>query len=185
MFFLEKFNNVFFSISRLTEDAKEQIREMQVVRKRPSATPHVPAPADDDHDKHGQIIPTVNFSDQVFSFVENINFDDLLVAETLSDLDVDQPASCGRKVRFYGQTEYSYGTVKHSPTPYHDCRTFHLLFDRLSTLDPTITRDIHSCLFTLYPNGRAFIPEHQDNEHKTIKLYRIAKFIPSLLSYWR
>ena len=49
---LEKFNNVFSSISRLTEDANEHIREMQVVRKRPSATPPVPAPADDDHDKH-------------------------------------------------------------------------------------------------------------------------------------
>ena len=83
----------------------------------------------------------------------------------MSDLDVDQPASCGRKVSFYRQTEYSYGTVKHTPTP-----TFHLLlvFDCLSTLNATITRDTHSRLVTLYPNGHAFIPEHQDYEHKIV-----------------
>ena len=97
---LEKFNNVFSSISRLTEDAKEHIREMQEVRKRPSAIPPSPSPADHDHDQDGQIIPTVNFSDQVFSFVENIKFEDLAVAETLSDLDVDQPAFVAAKYAF-------------------------------------------------------------------------------------
>lgn len=164
---LQNFNEVFSSISRLTEDAETYIREMQPERESPPATPPTASP-DTDHAQVSQEAPAVNFDDQVFSFIQNINFNDMTVDEILRDLDVDQPASCGRKVRFYGNTDYSYGTVKHEPTPYHDCPTFHLLFDRISAVNPHITRDTHSCLVTLYPNGRAYIPEHQDNEHKIV-----------------
>ena len=182
---LQKFNDVFSSISRLTEDAETYVKQLQQPRESPPATPAATTTkSDTDQAQVSQETPTVNYDDQVFSFVDNFNFDDLTVDGILGDLDVNQPASCGRKVRYYGNTDYSYGTVKHEATPYNDCPTFQLLFDRLNAINPNISRDTHSCLVTLYTNGRAYIPEHQDNENKIVpdsQIYTVSVGAPRSL----
>ena len=108
--------------------------------------------------------PTEHFNEQVFDFDTSVNFEDLNVPDIIKDLSFHQRVSCGRKVGFFGNTNYTYGSVSHKAVPYPDCPTFNKLFEKLSEIDTNITRESYTCLATYYPNGRAYIPQHNDEQ---------------------
>ena len=71
-----------------------------------------------------------------------------------------------RKVGYASTTEYRYGGIRHTPTPYPSNQAIDRIFDDLrnSLQDPEITKDKYSVMATLYENGRDWLPYHSDDE---------------------
>ena len=155
---LHKFNTFFTSVSCLTKEAEDLLDKIR----RPLAAES--AANELSPDLVSQDIPTEVFTNEVFALNTSVNFDDMNVPDIVNDISFKQRVSCGRKVSFYGNTNYKYGSVNHEAMPYTDCPTFNTLFDRLSEIDPDITRDTYTCLATYYPNGRSYIPQHNDEQ---------------------
>ena len=96
--------------------------------------------------------------------VLDINFNGISTEEVLSTFDFTDKQSCGRQTVYFGKHPYAYGRVKHDPQPYPDTPIFNHMFSELHKLDNTFNKENFSCLVTLYKDGSAHIPSHQDNE---------------------
>ena len=108
--------------------------------------------------QHRRVTSLVNLS------VLNINFDDITTEEVLNAFDFTDQQSCGRQTVYLGKHPYVYGRVKHDPQPYPNIPIFDHMFGELNKLDNTFSKENFSCLVTLYKDGSAHIPPHQDNE---------------------
>ena len=66
---------------------------------------------------------------------------------------------------YFGEQPLEYGRTKHHPRPYpSSCPIFDEIFDKLYEFDSSFKRANFSCLATLYPDGKSFIPSHSDDE---------------------
>lgn len=105
------------------------------------------------------------------------NFADFSLQDVLDQIPITEPSSCGRKVAYFGARGYSYGNVLHSPKEYPDCVVMNGILDKMRAADPGFNVDDFSCLVTLYPDGRATIPAHSDNEtqiHPDSKIWTLS-----------
>ena len=154
---LNKYNKLTTDISYLLGVAAEHLDDMKTITSLTqsadpliSGTEHVSSP-------DGKLSEPV--------CVLNLKLLDLNVNQILGEMDVGESASCNRKVAYYGNLPYSYGRgITHSPQNYPECETFKYIFDKLSAVDSEFTPENYTCLVTLYPDGRSFIPPHSDNE---------------------
>lgn len=101
--------------------------------------------------------------------IYNNLFPDLKVEEILDQITFHNSESYGRKTAYFGNVGYSYGRVKHSPTPYLDCPVFTLILAGMKDLIPDFSFDDYTCLVTHYPDGKAQIPLHHDDEAQIIE----------------
>ena len=69
-----------------------------------------------------------------------------------------------RQVAYFGSQAYSYGKISHPPKEYPDANFFTEIFEKISNVDPTFTRENFSCMVNYYPTGDSFINQHSDNE---------------------
>ena len=96
--------------------------------------------------------------------VLNIYFEDITTDEAFNSFNFTDQQSCGRQTAYFGKHPYVYGRVKHDPQPYPDIKIFNYMFGELGKLDNTFNKENFSCLVTLYKDGAAHIPPHQDNK---------------------
>ena len=65
----------------------------------------------------------------------------------------------------FWQQEYGYDNTKHRPEPYpSSCPVLEEIFDKIGQIDSTFDQSNFSCLVTKYPDGKAYIPPHSDDE---------------------
>jgi len=157
--------------SCLVEEAQKQVDELVALNARVKDWPPVPGkgvPYSDDgdsenldreSDRTGDTLP-----ESVCSLVEDSNFEELSVSEILQQIPITEPSSHGRKVVYFGKRGYNYGNTHHEPKDYPDCAIMTSVTDILKSKIPDFNTDDYSCLLTYYPDGRATIPAHSDNE---------------------
>ena len=112
------------------------------------------------------VIPQID--DSVCKIYEDL-FSDLIVDDILNQINCHNSESYGRKTAYFGDVGYSYGRVKHSPTPYPNCPIFTRILAGMKDLIPDFTLDDYTCLVTHYPDGKAQIPLHHDDEAQIIE----------------
>ena len=95
-------------------------------------------------------------------------FEDITMDSVSNSFVFDTKLSGNRDVVYFGTTEYKYGRHKHPPAPYPDSPIFDNIFDKISSIDKTFTRENFSCMATRYPNGYSSIPIHQDDESSIV-----------------
>ena len=93
-------------------------------------------------------------------------FPELNVPDILTQVSFNTTESHGRKTAYFGSTGYSYGRIKHSPAPYPDSPVFEQILTGMTSLIPDFSYDDYTCLVTHYPDGKAQIPLHNDDEEQ-------------------
>ena len=164
---LNNYDSMINNLFHLTSRAEEQIRKLLSLESSPSATAPL-CPDTTAAISSTPPAPEVKFNDQVFNFLDTINFEELSVDGVTGDIDISEPASCGRKVNFRGNTTYTYGSINHTPEQYSNCSTFNTIFDKLQSIDFNVTRENYTCLTTYYRDGKVLIPEHHDDEYEIV-----------------
>ena len=96
--------------------------------------------------------------------LNELSFAEFNITDVLDQIPITEPSSCGRKVSYFGSRGYSYGNVHHNPRDYPDCTVMNAIIAKMKTVDPSFSVTDFSCLVTVYPDGRATIPAHSDNE---------------------
>ena len=74
------------------------------------------------------------------------------------------PICRGRYTAYFGNRPYTYGRITHEPRDYPECDLFTTIQDKMTKIDPDFSYDKYTCLVTHYPDGKAFIPTHSDDE---------------------
>ena len=73
--------------------------------------------------------------------------------------------SGNRSTCYYGEHLLEYGRTRHQPQPYPtSCPLFDEIFDKIHNFDDSFKPTNFTCLVTLYPNGKSYIPMHSDDE---------------------
>ncbi|KAL5268293.1 hypothetical protein ACHWQZ_G002226 [Mnemiopsis leidyi] len=88
------------------------------------------------------------------------------ITQVLNQIPITEHSSCGRKVAYFGAKGYNYGNVNHPPKDYPNCEVMNQILHKMRDVDPNFNKDDFSCLVTLYPDGRATIPAHSDDENQ-------------------
>ncbi|KAL5247717.1 hypothetical protein ACHWQZ_G019562 [Mnemiopsis leidyi] len=93
-------------------------------------------------------------------------FEDLKIEDVTEQIPFSDTnsSSRGRKLAYFGNKGYSYGTHRHLPRPYPECDVMSKVVSGLSVIDSGFNTADFSCLVTLYPDGRTTIPAHSDDE---------------------
>ena len=109
--------------------------------------------------------------------VLNLDFEEISLEDVLNVVNFTDNLTCYREAAYYGSHEYTYGRVRHDPAPYPDHPIFNNIFDKLSKVDKSFTRENFTCLVTKYEGGRAHITAHSDDENcidPTSNIYTIS-----------
>ena len=107
-------------------------------------------------------------TDSVCFLYNSVDFSELNVEDILHQFPVNKRSTQGRYVTYFGTRPYDYGHTKHEPCDYPECPVFDTILSKMKTVDPTFSYENFTCLVTYYPDGKACIPAHEDNE-RTIK----------------
>ena len=94
----------------------------------------------------------------------DLSFNELSADEIVQTMDFKHTHKGGRKTAYYGAIGYSYGRTVHEPAEYPDSSIFNNIFNKLQSIDSTITKENYTCLVTWYPDGNSVVPLHSDNE---------------------
>ena len=111
----------------------------------------------------------VTFSESVCSINNSINFTDFNTETILNQISINGLGTYGRHVAYFGSRPYSYGHIHHEPCDYPDNDIFNTISTRMKTIDSNFSYDDWTCLVTYYPDGRASIPRHCDNEKSIVE----------------
>ncbi len=96
-----------------------------------------------------------------------LSFTDIPYNDVESSFAFNQTLPGNRCCVYYGDIGYSYGNIKHQPAKYPAASVNSVLdriFDEISVVDSSFTRDNFSCLVTHYKNGSSSINMHSDDE---------------------
>ena len=96
-------------------------------------------------------------------------FNELSVAGILEQISLDTSESHGRKTDYFGQIGYSYGRIKHEPATYPDKPVFARILTGMKEIVPDFSYEDYTCLVTYYPDGKAQIPLHNDDEEQIVE----------------
>ena len=110
------------------------------------------------------------FDNTVFRMLDSVSFADMTVSGALQQLEptvLDRTGS-GRFTAYFGKLSYGYGNTKHKACSYPTCDLVSSFFERLSPVVPDFNADTFTCLVTHYPDGRAGIPLHSDDEAQIV-----------------
>ena len=103
-------------------------------------------------------------TDSVWFLYNSVDFSDLNVQDILQQFPVNTRSSQGRYISYFGTKPYEYGRTRHEPCDYPDCPVFGSILSKMRSVDPDFSYDTYTCLVTYYPDGKATIPAHSDNE---------------------
>ena len=107
----------------------------------------------------------VDFSELVCDLNNSINFCELTTKAILAQIPIERRGTYGRYTAYFGSRPYSYGyNTRHEPCEYPDNDIFNTILDKMKHIDSDFSYDDYTCLITHYPDGRATIPRHCDNE---------------------
>ena len=109
---------------------------------------------------------------------------DIQFADLLKEIKFDTTHPGGRQTKYFGDIPYKYGRYSHAPEQYPTSEIFDKIFDKLGQIDADITKDNYTCLCTLYKDGHASIPLHQDDERSIVhdsSIYTVSFGVPRVL----
>ena len=164
------------NFSCLVEEAQAQVDKLVALNTAakvwPPANSGVPEPEpediggdwlvvnpEDDGDDQGETSLPSTVCDLTCGFITEIHLSDVL-----DQIPITGPSSGGRVLAYFGAKGYTYGKVHHEPKEYPDCEVMNQVISKLKSLDDSFNTDDFSCLVTKYPDGRATIPAHSDDE---------------------
>ena len=98
-----------------------------------------------------------------------ISFAELSVDDILSLSPSDSWVRVGtRRTKYFGSIPYSYGKTKHPACEYPASPVLTHISEQLASLFPNFSLEEYSCLLTHYPDGKASIPLHSDDESQIL-----------------
>ena len=89
---------------------------------------------------------------------------DVVVDDVMAELGLKDLSGKGRRTVYFGPQEYRYGKTSHPAKPYVRGPIMEQVLTCIQRLEPDFSTTEWSCLVTLYPNGKAILPLHSDNE---------------------
>ncbi len=166
---VDKYDSLAQSFHRSLEDAKkkleittQQLQSFMVGHQQAdSAVSNTTGPA-----HHVGNIATGQPSEEPVSFLP-ISFSDLTYDNVADNFTFNQTLPGHRACAYFGDIGYSYGSISHNPShypPVNENPVLDRIFDEISQIDPTFTRQNFSCLATLYKDGNSSIAMHSDDE---------------------
>ena len=151
----------FACLVRRAEDTMETLSKLS-----PPVTVPVDTAPDDPVSVSDLPLPDTPEVDPSVCTVLSDVFPDLSVPDILTHISFDTTESHGRKTAYFGSTGYSYGRIKHTPAAYPDIPLFEQILAGMRVLVPDFSYDHYTCLVTHYPDGKAQIPLHNDDEEQ-------------------
>ena len=105
-----------------------------------------------------------NITDSVCNVKHSVLFGEFTTDNILDQFPIEGQSTCGRFTNYFGNRPYTYGRARHEPQQYPDCELFTTIEEGMKKVDPDFSLTDYTCLVTHYPNGRAYIPRHSDDE---------------------
>ncbi|MCP4257803.1 MAG: alpha-ketoglutarate-dependent dioxygenase AlkB [Planctomycetes bacterium] len=111
-------------------------------------------------------VASVQSLEKPVSFLKT-SFSDIKYEDVVGNFAFNQSLPGNRACGYYGDVGYTYGSISHDAAQYpaaHANPILDKIFDEISLVDPTFTRQNFSCLATLYKDGNSSIAMHSDDE---------------------
>ena len=148
------------NFSYLTEKAQLEVDKLVTM----NAESRSPVTAKDPDVAESMTSAERPLTDSVWFLSSSIDFSELSVDDILRQFPVNTRSTQGRYVTYFGNKPYEYGHIRHDPRDYPDCNVFDTIRTKMKSVDPDFNFDNFTCVVTYYPDGKACIPPHSDNE---------------------